>query len=182
MRSSVNFNDNIKTALEEFEHSSFKEGTPITLYGFRKIELCRYLQKCGKQISEHYLFEKILQTLPPCWDQAKEKIFQKHNPTCGEKLVELLEEEEREFHPLWIEFEQHKMSPNLNVRDHMHNKERVYNILKRRGFCPNIIVLVHAIVSTLPPTWPISSIIKRIKCGWLNMRDLADFLEEIERY
>jgi len=111
------------------------------------------------------LFEKIVQTLPPCWDQAKEKIFQKYNPLCGEKLVELLEEEEQEFLPLWIELEQHKMSPNLNVRDHMHKKEQVYNILKMRSFCHNIIVLVHAIVSMLPPTWPILSIHKRIKCG-----------------
>ena len=49
-----------------------------------------------------------------------------------------------------------------------------------RDFTPTIADLVRAIVSTLPPTWPVQNILARIKTNFVDMRELGEMLEDIE--
>ena len=43
-------------------------------------------------------------------------------------------EEERDVHPLWIELEQARMTPNLTVREHMLHKEQVFYKFRKKCF------------------------------------------------
>lgn len=172
----------IENAIEEFENKAFKEGTPIYSFGSQKIKLCQYLRKHGVEISESYLMDNIVKALPLTWDVAIKNIFQRHHPNRASILVEWLEVVECGVHPLWIEFKQEKMIPRSTVRDHILRKEHAYNILKKRGFRPHIAHLVSAIVNTLPSTWPIKAINRKIKEKFPDMVDLAIMLENIERF
>ena len=61
---------------------------------------------------------------------------------------------------LWIQFEQEKMIPGSFVKDHILNKERLFQELKENGFHPHLSIMIYAIVNTLLPTWPIKTIQK----------------------
>ncbi|KAI8012911.1 hypothetical protein LOK49_LG05G03779 [Camellia lanceoleosa] len=93
--------------------------------------------------------------------------------------MDALMEEGREVHPLWIGLEQADDS-KFNGCEHMLHKEQVFYKLRKKGFQPHIAILVHAIVNTLPTSWPIQEIHKKIKKDFPDMRALIVMLEEIE--
>ncbi|CAL5373733.1 unnamed protein product [Camellia sinensis] len=170
----------MQNAINEFETVPHKEGLPVENFVDWKIKICRAMQKLGKKISEKKLVETILDLLPSSWNEVKETIFQKHEIKDASDLMDALMEEERDVHPLWIELEQARMTPNLTVREHMLHKEQVFYKLRKKGFQPHIAILVHAIVNTLPTSWPIQEIHKKIKKDFPDMRALIVMLEEIE--
>ena len=171
-----------KVLLEDFQTTPFKEGTPIFMYGSKKIDQCHHLRDCGMDISEPFLIQTILRTLPQSWDEAIEAIFRYHNPSCAGRLVELLEIEERKIHPLWIKLKKEKMSSKTRVKDHMRNKEIIYRRLKREGFEICMFILRTAIINTLPQTWPLKTLREMMECDEVyDMRELANLLQNFEK-
>ena len=136
---------------DEFERKPFEHDTPISKHGSRKIQLARWLRECGNFIPERYVMIKIAQTLPPAWDATKRRIFEILRPWHAVEFVDLLQSFEKYMQPSWIQFRKEKMVEVTCVREHLLNKEQLFYELKRRGFEPNIVDLVHSIVSTLPP-------------------------------
>lgn len=53
----------------------------------------------------------------------------------------------------------------------------LYHKLIKQGYHPQIATLVHAIVSMLPETWPISVLHKELKRNILDISDLSKRLE-----
>lgn len=62
----------------------------------------------------------------------------------------------------------------------MFTKLHLYQKLTKRRYHPYIPILVHAIFSTLPPTWPISVLHKELKQNFLDLVDLSKRLESEE--
>ena len=94
----------------------------------------------------------IAYQLPPYWAPIIEDIWIKNRPTDAVKFLNLLEEAERDIHPLWIKLENDPMPLEKNVREHINEKFETYKELKRKGFRPNMTILMYAIVETLPHT------------------------------
>ena len=169
-----------KNILDELASMSFEEGTPIWEYGIDVVELCHLLQNTGKIVSERFIMNKIVETLPSYWKDSVEDILDRHKPEEALDFLEFLEEAERDIHPLWIDLETEKMSLDSEVTDHVLKKESVYNELKNKGFRPSEAILVYAIVNTLPDEWPKKTIYNNLKNDFKDLKALEDMLKEIE--
>lgn len=169
-----------KTILDELSSMTFEEGTPIWEYGSNVIALCIRLQNTGKNVSERFMMNKIVESLPSCWGSIIEFIFNRLKSDDSLDFLEILEEAERDIHPLWIELETTKMDLGTGVTDHLLKKESIYNELKRRGFRPNIAILVYAIVNTLPDEWPKKMIQNNLKNDFKDLKALEEMLKDTE--
>ncbi|KAM7482603.1 hypothetical protein LguiB_007186 [Lonicera macranthoides] len=170
-----------KRLMDEFiNYKPFEEGSPIEKHALQIIEVGRLLQKCGKNILESDIIDKIVDTLPPTWNEAISKIFQYEHPTCAVELLKCLQEAERDINPLWIEFEKGKMNPECRVKDHILRKEQLLNQLRREGFYCPFRVVVYSIVNTLPSTWPMQRICEKLQEDLLDLKELEEYLEDVE--
>ena len=66
------------------------------------------------------------------------------------------------------------------MREHVNEKFETYKELKRKGFRPNMAILMYAIVETLPDTWPKESIYTSLNKEIKELRDLESVLENME--
>ena len=134
-------------------------------------------------ITEPLLIQTILCSLPQSLDNARKHVFQKYGSIdCATQLVELLETEEMEMNPLWMEFRRGRMSHATNVIEYVLNKEKLYHTLKRQGFRPTTMFSVqNDVVNTLPLTWPIKSILQKIRCRLYDMTELVKLLQSVEK-
>ena len=110
-----------------------KVGTPIYWYGNRKIEQCNYLVNRGVHFQQEYLFDRILFSLPQCWDEDVQYIYRVHNLERALTLLTLLEKAEKN-HQLWIELRTKSINKDCDVSRHMHAKLDLANRLKRMKF------------------------------------------------
>ncbi|KAH7856510.1 hypothetical protein Vadar_002286 [Vaccinium darrowii] len=171
---------NMLNDIRDFETKRHREGFPVENFVQQKIEACRALQKLGENYTEQYLMTKIVELLSPSWNHVKYTIFENRVINNAIDLMNTLMYEERNVHPLWIEFEQGQMIPNSTVREHILDKEKQFHNLKKKGFKPHIVILVKAIVKNLPPTWPKSKVFVSLKEKFPDLRELGAMLEEIE--
>lgn len=171
----------IRRMFKMLECKCLREGTPVRKHGFKKIRMGWTLREFGYKVPDQYLMDTILKTLPSSWDTVKGSVLQEHNPSSAIELVMLLEEKERDLHPLWIALETDRMPLNSTVRDHVLGKQDIYNRLSAGGFSLHLSILTYAIVSTLPPSWPIKTIRRVMEKENVGMKDLLVFLEKEER-
>lgn len=115
------------------------------------------------------------------WVSFIDKVYYENNSLTAYELVDLLEEEEHEMNPFWIDLEQTRMRTDTPIRQYMFTKLDLYQKLIRRRYHPHIAILVHVIVNTLPLTWPISVLHKELNRNFLDLVDLSKRLESEER-
>ncbi|KAH7841841.1 hypothetical protein Vadar_000987 [Vaccinium darrowii] len=171
---------NMLNGKHDFENKRHREGSLVEKIVQQKIEAYRALQKLGENYTEQYLMRKLVELLSPSWNHVKETIFENRVINNAMDLTNALMYEERNVHPLWIEFEQGQMMANSTVREHIVDKEKQFHNLKKKGFKPHIVILVKAIVKNLPPTWPKSKVFASLKEKFPDLRELGAMLEEIE--
>ena len=66
--------------VDEFKnYKLLVDGSPVEKHGLAIMDLVGTIQHCGIKLSEKNIIDKIAETLPPRWDDAKKYILEHKN-------------------------------------------------------------------------------------------------------